>query len=67
MTLGHIFMNIIIQGIVVLTGLLVNVSALGVSDGLERTDFLIVSIWEGVVVLKEQIFNSFLFQRVQCS
>ena len=39
MTLGHIFMNIIIQGIVVLTELLVNVSVLGVSDGLERTDF----------------------------
>ena len=48
MTLVHILMNIIIQGMVVLKEQIF-------------TQFL---LWEGVMVLKELIFNSFYFGRV---
>ena len=34
---------------------------LGGFGGLERTDFEQFLLWEGVVVLKELIFNSFYF------
>ena len=39
-------------------------STLGRYDGLERTDFEQFLLWEGVVVLKELILNSFYFGRV---
>ena len=49
----------------VLKELIFNSSTLeGCGGGLERTDFLTVLLWEGVVVLKELIFNSFYFGRV---
>ena len=37
------------------------VSTLGGCGGPERTDFLTVSTLEGVMVLKEMIFNRFYF------
>ena len=37
---------------------------LGRCGGLERSDFKQFLLWEGVVVLKEMIFNSFYFERV---
>ena len=37
---------------------------MGGSGGLERTDFEQLILWEGVVVLKELIFNSFYFGTV---
>ena len=40
------------------------VSHLGGCGGLERTDFEQFLLWEGVVVLKEVIMNSFFFGRV---
>ena len=40
------------------------VSTLGGCGGLERTDFEQFLLWEGVVVLKELILNSFYFERV---
>ena len=49
---------------VVLKELIFTVSTLGGCGGLERTDFLQFLLWEGVVVLKELIFNSFYFGRV---
>ena len=42
----------------------VTVSTMGQCGGLERTDFLQFLLWEGVVVLKELIFNSFYFRRL---
>ena len=39
------------------------VSTLGGCGGLERTDFWHFLLWEGMVVLKELIFNSFLLQK----
>ena len=39
-------------------------SSLGGCGGLERTDFYQFPLWEDVVVLKELIFNNFLFGRV---
>ena len=39
------------------------VSCLGGCGGLERTDFEQFLLWEGVVVLKELILNSFYFER----
>ena len=45
--------------------LILTVSPLGGCGGLERSHFLTgVLLWEGVVVLKELIFNSFFFGRV---
>ena len=41
----------------VLKGLFLSVLSLGVCGGLERTGFWIMSHWEGVVVLKGQIFD----------
>ena len=38
-TQGHILMNIIIQGVVVLKEQILTVSTLGGCGGLERTDF----------------------------
>ena len=38
--------------------------SLGGCDGLERTDFEQFLLWEGVVVMKELIFNYFYFGRV---
>ena len=40
------------------------VSTLGGCGSLERTDFKQFLLWEGVVVLKELILNSFSFERV---
>ena len=40
------------------------VSILGGCGGLERTDFEQFLFWEGVMVLKELIFNSFYFVKV---
>ena len=40
------------------------VSTLGGCGGLERTDSKQFLLWEGVVVLKELIFNSFYFGRL---
>ena len=40
------------------------ISPLGGCSGLERTDFEQFLLWEGVVVLKELILNSFSFGRV---
>ena len=40
---------------------------LGSCGGLERTDFYQFLCWEGAVVLKKLIFNSFYFGRVCCS
>ena len=48
---------------VVLKELIFTVSNLGGCGGLERSDFNSL-LWEGVVVLKELIFNSFYFGRV---
>ena len=39
-------------------------STLGGCGGLERTDFEQFLLWEGVMVLKELILNSFYFGRV---
>ena len=39
------------------------VSSLGGCDGLEKTDSLQFLLWDGVMVLKELIFNSFYFGR----
>ena len=42
--------------------LILTVSTLGGCGGLERTHFILqFPLWEGVVVLKELIFNSFSF------
>ena len=49
---------------VVLKELIFYHSILGRVGGLERTDFEQFLLWEGVVVLKELIFNSFYFERV---
>ena len=40
------------------------VSTVGGCDGLERTDLQHFLLWEGLVVLKELIFNSFYCGRV---
>ena len=40
------------------------VSMFGGYNGLERTDFKQFLLWEGVVVLKDLIFNSFYIGRV---
>ena len=40
------------------------ISTLGGCGGLERTDFKQFLLWEGVVVLKELILNSFYFETV---
>ena len=40
------------------------ISTVGECGGLERTDFEQFLLWEGVVVLKELILNSFYFGRV---
>ena len=40
------------------------VSMFGGYGGLERTDFKQFLLWEGVVVLKDLIFNSFYIGRV---
>ena len=45
----------------VLKELIFTVSTLGGCGGLERTDFEQFLLWEGVVVLKELILNSFYF------
>ena len=60
-TQGHILMNIIIHGVVVLKELIFNSFYFRGCGGLERTDFYQFLIWEGVVVLKELVFNSFYF------
>ena len=51
----------------VLKELILTVSTLGQCNGPERTDFEQLILWEGVVVLKELIFNSFYFGTVQWS
>ena len=51
----------------VLKELIFTVSTLGGCGNLERTDFEQLILWEGVVVLKELIFNSFYFGTVQWS
>ena len=43
----------------VLKELILTVSTLGQCNGPERTDFEQLILWEGVVVLKELIFNTF--------
>ena len=48
----------------VLKELILTVSTMGGCGSLERTDFSQFIIWEGVVVLKELIFNSFYFGKV---
>ena len=48
----------------VLKELIFTVCTLGGCDGLERTEFSQFLLWEGVVVLKELILNSFYFGRV---
>ena len=48
----------------VLKKLILTVSMLGGCGGLEGADFLQFLFWEGVVVLKELIFNSFYVRRV---
>ena len=48
----------------VLKELILNISTLGGCGSLERTDFEQFLLWEGVVVLKELILNSFYFGRV---
>ena len=48
----------------VLKELIFTVSTLGGCGGLERTDFSQFLLWEGVMVLKELILNSFYFGRV---
>ena len=40
------------------------ISTLGGCGSLERTDFKQFLLWEGVVVLKELILNTFYFGRV---
>ena len=40
------------------------ISTFGECCGLERTDFKQFLFWEGVVVLKELILNSFYFRKV---
>ena len=40
------------------------VSTLGGCGGLERTDFKQFVLWEGVLVLKERVLNSFYFGRM---
>ena len=47
----------------VLKELIFTVCTLGGCDGLERTEFSQFLLWEGVVVLKELILNSFYFGR----
>ena len=47
----------------VLKELILTVSILGGCDGIERTDLYQFLFWEGVVVLKEVISNSFDFGR----
>ena len=60
------FLNIFYFGRVhmVLKEWFCTVSTLGGCGGLERTDFEHFLLWEGVVVLKELILNSFYFGRV---
>ena len=48
----------------VLKELILTIDTLKGCDGLERTNFLPFPLWEGVVFLKELIFNSFSFWRV---
>ena len=48
----------------VLKELILTVSTLGGCGGLKRTDFYQFLLWEGLVALKELIFNSFYFGRV---
>ena len=43
----------------VLEELILTVPTLGACGGLGRTDFQQFLLWEGVVVMKELIFNSF--------
>ena len=43
----------------VLKELILTVDTLGGCDGLDRTDFEQLILWEVVVVLKELIFNGF--------
>ena len=40
------------------------VSTLASCGGLEETDFQQFLLWEGVVVLNEDIFNSFYFRQL---
>ena len=51
----------------VLKELIWTVSTLGGCGGVERTDFGQFLLWEGVVVMKELILNSFYFGRVWLS
>ena len=44
--------------------LILSVPTLEGCGGLERTDFYQLLHWEGVVVVKELIFNSFYFEWV---
>ena len=48
----------------VLKELILRVAILRGVGGLQRTDFCHFLIWEGVVVLKELIYNSFYFKRL---
>ena len=49
----------------VLKELILTVSTLQESGGLKIIDFYQFPLWEGVVVMKELIFNSFYFGKVQ--
>ena len=51
----------------VLKELILTLSSLRGFGGLERTDFYQFLLLEGVVVLKELMFNSFYFKRVLLS
>ena len=48
----------------VLKEMILTVSTFGGCGGLERNDFLQFLYWEGVVLLKELIFNSFCTGKV---
>ena len=52
---------------VVLKELILNSSILGGCGGLERTHFKQFLLWEGVVVLKELVLNSFYIERLPWS
>ena len=53
-----IFNSFYFGGVVVLKELILTVSTFGGCGGLERTDLQQFLLWEGVVVLKELIFNN---------
>ena len=55
------------MGVLILKELILTVSALGGCGDLERTDFNSFYFGQGVVVLKELIFNSSNFGWVQWS